>query len=256
MLVRCSDVSVSYRLPRQDAVKALDGVTCTLRRGEVVGVLGRSGSGKSTLGGLLAGVLPVSARMSSGEVEWAPEMAGGRAALVPQNPAAVLSPFLQCGEQVKDILLAHGNPVESAGEQVRALFLEAGLPEERRADLAWPHELSGGELQRVAVARALAMGPSLLVADEATSALDPIHAASLLRCMKRIRAESVLTILWITHDPSEMFHFADRVITMDRGRIVEEASEKEFAAGSIGPMTRVLVDSMFASRSGGVRPSI
>jgi ABC-type dipeptide/oligopeptide/nickel transport system ATPase component len=155
---------------------------------------------------------------------------------------------------VRDILLAHGQTVGSADERVRTLLQEAGLPPQRQVDRAFPHELSGGELQRVAVARALAMGPALLVADEATSALDMIQAGFLLDRMKKIREEAGVTILWITHDPSELFHFADRVFTMAQGCIAEEASAAEFAGGRMGPLTGALLDSLGALGAGRVGP--
>jgi ABC-type glutathione transport system ATPase component len=250
--VQLSEVSVTYPLRQRQAVNALCGLTCTLRRGEVVGVLGRSGSGKSTLGRLLTGALPESARITQGAVTW--DGGRGRAASIPQSPSAVFSPFLRCGEQVRDILLAHGQTVGSADERVRTLLQEAGLPPQRQVDRAFPHELSGGELQRVAVARALAMGPALLVADEATSALDMIQAGFLLDRMKKIREEAGVTILWITHDPSELFHFADRVFTMAQGCIAEEASAAEFAGGRMGPLTGALLDSLGALGAGRVGP--
>ena len=240
--MRLSDVSVKYRVRQHPDVTALQGVSCTLARGEVVGVLGRSGSGKSTLGGLLARTLPVAADLTGGEVEWAQPEERRRVASVPQSPSSVFSPFLRCGEQVKDVLRAYGEPAGTVEERVRALFLAAGLGAQRRAEMAWPHELSGGELQRVAVARALAKNPVLLVADEATSALDPINSSLLISRLKALPRERGVTILWITHEPGELLGFADRILTMDNGRLVEQATQLDFAAGRTGRLTAELVE--------------
>jgi ABC-type glutathione transport system ATPase component len=236
-IVRLAAVSVSYRAGSGGLISAIRDISLIVRSGEITGLLGESGSGKSTLGAVLAGTLPPSARMTAGSVEWR----CSRAAAIPQSPSAIFSPYLRCGAHLRDILRARGVAGARVKTEMQRCLAAAGLPQERRADRAWPHELSGGELQRMAVARALAMQPALLIADEAAAALDTIHASALIARIARLRSELGLSVLWITHDPRELLGFADRVLTMHGGRIGEEASASEFARGETGPITRRLI---------------
>ena len=240
-LVRLTAVSVSYQTGPGRQTSAIRDISLTVRSGEITGLLGESGSGKSTLGAVLGGTLPPSARMTAGSVEWRCSNDGSRAAAIPQSPSAIFSPYLRCGAHLRDILRARGIACAQVEAEMHRCLAAAGLPQERQAHRAWPHELSGGELQRMAVARALAMRPALLIADEAAAALDTIHASALIAQIARLRSELGLSVLWITHDPRELLRFADRILTMHGGTIAEESSAPQFVRGKTGPITRRLI---------------
>ncbi len=218
----------------------------------MVGLLGESGSGKSTLGMAICGTLPTNAAEVEGYIQWDRER---RAAVIPQSPSLTFSPFLRCGAQVADILSARGASRSEARRRTAELFREAGLAEDRCAVEAYPHELSGGELQRVAVARALAMQPWLLVADEACSALDLLQAIRVQNTLDAIRRVRGLSILWITHDPRELVGFANRVVVLEQGRVVDTVSAGALARGEVEAGTRRYLDAMpggwRARRTGG-----
>lgn len=251
-MITVEDLSVSY-LPRRGAPRlAIRGVSLSIKTGEIVALLGHSGSGKSTLGLALCQALPPEARINTGYVKVnsvkvsadSPQgcrAGAARIAMIPQSPSLIFSPFLRCGTQVRDVLLANGGNPGQADARVAELLVMAGLPAERRAALAFPHELSGGELQRVAIARALAMDPLLLIADESTSALDAIHADQLTQTLLSLRERCGLAILWITHDPREIPGFADRVLTMHHGELVDEVSAASFQSGQVGAVTRAIL---------------
>jgi ABC-type dipeptide/oligopeptide/nickel transport system ATPase component len=161
--------------------------------------------------------------------------------LIPQSVSPTFSPYLRCGAQVCDVLLAHGLPRRQAAKRAVALLDEAGLPTTRHAFDAWPHELSGGELQRVAIARALAMAPALLVADECAASLDLLTANALRRTLLALRESHQLSIVWITHDLSELPGFADRVLTLQDGHCVDSFPLNPFRDGLLHPGTARLL---------------
>lgn len=237
MLVAAHNLTVSY--PGQGEPRlALHGVSAGVGVGEIVGIVGESGSGKSTLGMALAGMLPGSARVRGGELTWSRP---ARAALIPQSVSPTFSPYLRCGAQVCDVLLARGCGRREAAPRAFELLEEAGLPATRNAFAAWPHELSGGELQRVAIARALAMQPELLVADECAASLDLLAADALRRTLCALRERRKLAIVWITHDLSELPGFANRVLTLQGGRIVDTFPANPFPGGPLHASTARLL---------------
>ena len=205
------DLCVSY---------GLHGVCLDVRAGEVVGVLGASGSGKSTLALAIAGDLPRHARIVGGSiVRPNPQTV---TALVYQEPATVLSPFRRVGEQVADVVEARFG---SARRQCRAVALDElramQFDDPEAAFQAYPHELSGGQRQRIVLAQAFVRKPTLVVADEPTSALDSVTEAEIMRLFRRtVRSRSTATIL-ITHNPLLLRDFADRVIVLHEGRIID-----------------------------------
>lgn len=167
-----------------------------------------------------------------------------RAAFIPQSPALILSPFLRCGTQVRDILQAGGTSGTLASSRVEELFHEAGLPEERRVAQAFPHELSGGELQRVTIARALAMDPQLLVADETCSSLDAIQAAAFRDTIRSLSNRHRLSVVWITHNPRELLGFADRVLVLEQGVVADYTDADAFLRGDVAEPTKKLLSAM------------
>lgn len=238
MLLSVHNLTVLYVPSQGEPRVALSGVSAGIAAGGIVGIVGESGSGKSTLGMALAGMLPENARIRNGEVRW---NRPARAALIPQSVSPTFSPYLRCGAQVCDVLLAHGCPRQEAAKRAVALLEEAGIPAARHAFDAWPHELSGGELQRAAIARALAMAPELLVADECAASLDLLTANALRQTLLALKERHNLGIVWITHDLSELPGFADGVLTMQDGRIVDSFAANPFRGGPLHPCTTRLL---------------
>ncbi|MEU3569687.1 ABC transporter ATP-binding protein [Kitasatospora sp. NPDC036755] len=226
---------------------ALDGVSLALAPGETVGLVGESGSGKSTLARLALGLLAP----DTGTVRFAgrdPHRLRGRAdralrgrlQFVPQHPRGSLNPSLRAGEAVAFALRLHGTPRAERGEAVARLFDRVGL--EPALAARYPRELSGGQLQRVAVARALATGPDLLVCDEPTSALDRGVQARLLDLLTELRERTGLAYLFISHDLAVVRHLAHRVLVLRDGRVVEEGPADRLWDSPAHPYTRALLD--------------
>ncbi len=207
--------------------RAVDGASLGLDGGEVLGLMGESGAGKSLTGAAAIGLLPPAARLASGTIRFAgtavealPEagwrrLRGRRISAVFQDPLTALDPLRRVGAQLAETLRVHGAPGTVAG------WLDAvGLP--AAGARAWPHELSGGMRQRVALALALAPRPALLIADEPTTALDVPLRAQLARLLRDLAARQGTAVLLISHDLRTVAAAADRVAVMYAGRIVEQ----------------------------------
>lgn len=215
-------------------VKAVDGVSFALRRGETLGLVGESGSGKSTLARAIAGLV----RPTGGRVRLAD---GCRVGMVFQDPLGSLNPR-QTVRAVLDEAIRFRPPAASAGDELATA--EACLELVGLDDTAfdkYPHELSGGQRQRVSIARAVATRPQLLICDEAVSALDLSVRAKVLDLLAELRRRLGLTLLFITHDLGVVRHIADRVAVMHRGRIVEAGPCAEVLAQPREAYTRELI---------------
>ncbi|GIH16210.1 oligopeptide/dipeptide ABC transporter ATP-binding protein [Rugosimonospora africana] len=256
-LIDVSGLHVRYALRRGPlaritggggVIRAVDGVSFQLRRGEVLGLVGESGSGKSTLGRALLGLVPA----SSGSIRYAGTELVGRSErrmrplrrrlqMVFQDPHASLNPAMDVGTAVGHPLRIHG----VAGKDVRDRVVEAlelvGLSPAHRYLSLRPGDLSGGQKQRVVIARATILGPELLVADEPVSMLDMSVRAKILRLMLDLRQQLNLTYLYITHDLATAKLFCDRVAIMYLGRIVEIGRTDEVFADPKHPYTRALL---------------
>ncbi|MDR3099543.1 MAG: ATP-binding cassette domain-containing protein [Paraburkholderia sp.] len=228
-------------------VHAIDQVDFTVRRGEVVGLVGESGCGKSTLGRLLAGLLAP----SSGEVRLEGRRAGSLSAaerraarlktqMIFQDPYASLNPRLRIDRIVGEGARVHGL-VDRAGfdDYVSAQLARAGLDPALRE--RYPHQFSGGQRQRIGIARALAVQPDLLVCDEAVAALDVSIQAQILNLFMDLREQLRLTYVFISHDLGVVEHLSDRVVIMYLGRIVESAPAEEIFRHPNHPYTRALL---------------
>lgn len=248
-LLACEDLHVHYRLGgapgrRAPRVRAVDGVSLALRRGETLGLVGESGCGKSTLArALLRLVEPTSGtvRFDGTELTGLPEARlrplRRRMQMIFQDPSASLDPRMTVGAQVGEALAIHGLPAGPG--PVAALLGRVGLEAEHAG--RYPHALSGGQRQRVGIARALAVAPELLVADEAVSALDVSVQAQILGLLQDLRDEAGLTLLFISHDLRVVEHVSDRVAVMYLGRIVEELPADRLFAEARHPYTRALL---------------
>ena len=211
-------------------VKAVDGVSFTLKRGETLGIVGESGCGKSTTSrAVLRLVRPTAGRiLVDGE-----DVFGLRGAAlmryrrkvqaVFQDPLASLNPRHTVLESLTEGMVAHG--MCTAGERKdRAAALLSSVGLDSSALYKWPHEFSGGERQRICIARAVSLQPELLICDEAVSALDLSIRAQVLDLLAELKNKMSLSILFITHDLGVVQHVADRILVMNRGRIVESGT--------------------------------
>jgi len=230
-------------------VKAVDGVNLELRRGEVVGVVGESGSGKSTLGRALLGLVPA----TDGSIVFEGEDIAGLSRrrlreirrdiqMVFQDPSAALSPTMTVEDAVGDALRVHGmkSRAERRTRVVQALE-RVGLSPVELFLGKYPRDLSGGQKQRVVIARAIIMGPSVLVADEPISMLDMSVRAKILQLMLDLKQDLGLTYVYITHDLASAKYFCDRIAIMYLGRIVEIGSTEEIFANPRHPYTQALL---------------
>jgi oligopeptide/dipeptide ABC transporter ATP-binding protein len=232
------------------AVKAVDGVSLTLRRGEVVGVVGESGSGKTTLGRALLGLAPITAghiRLSDVDLATVSErrLRGLRRKLqmVFQDPNAALNPSMTIEEAVGDPLRIHKLASGTADRRakVSAALERVGLSPVERFLPKYPSDLSGGQKQRAVIARAIILGPELLVADEPISMLDMSVRAKILELMIELKDTLGLTYIYITHDLASAKFFCDRIAIMYLGRIVEIGDTEEIFADPKHPYTKALL---------------
>ncbi len=183
---------------------AVKEASCVVGPGEVLGIAGVSGSGKSTLLRALHGHLPPGARISAGSVErW------GKTAYIEQEASLAFSPYLRLGEQ-----LAHCAK-DRHRDKLEELLAQVRLADPKRAMRAYPHEMSGGELQRVAFAQALAARPDAILADEPTTAMDPVLQREIVTLALEICRERGLALVWVSHNRPMLAAIADRVLDMD-----------------------------------------
>jgi peptide/nickel transport system ATP-binding protein len=256
-LLEVRDLTVDYPLPfgigeivarrPRRVIRAVNGVSLKLERGETLGLVGESGCGKSTLGrAILRLTAPRSGQvLFDGTDVLALDKAGlfafrKRAQMVFQDPHASLNPRLTTAETLAEVLRVHRIcPREATGERVGLLLEAVGLS----ADLGArrPAALSGGQCQRVAIARALAMGPELLISDESVSALDVSIQAQILNLFMRLKRELHLTVMFISHDLSVVRHVCHRVAVMYLGRIVELGPTEQIFRAAKHPYTQALL---------------
>ncbi len=236
-----------------NGVAALRGIDLAVGRGEAVGLVGESGCGKSVTWLAALGLLPATAavagrvRIEGVDLLGAPpavleRVRGGRIAMIFQDPASALNPVHSLGRQVSEALALHrGMRGAAARAEARRLFDLVGIPDAGRRLDSYPHEMSGGQNQRVMIAMALAGRPELLVADEPTTALDATIQAQILDLLRRLRAELGMALVLISHDLGVVAEMCDRVGVMYAGRIVEQAPSDALFAAPAHPYTRGLL---------------
>jgi oligopeptide/dipeptide ABC transporter ATP-binding protein len=231
-------------------IRAVDGISFTLRRGETLGLVGESGCGKSTTGRAVIRLYdPTAGRIIFDGTDVATlrgrdlTMMRRRMQMIFQDPYSSLDPRQTAGGTVSEPLEIHGvGNAGERGERVRELLSIVGL----NPDYAdrYPHEFSGGQRQRIGVARALSLNPDLIVADEPISALDVSIQAQIINLLERLQGEFNLTYLFIAHDLSVVRHISDRIAVMYLGRIVELASSKDVNKTPLHPYTVALLSAI------------
>jgi peptide/nickel transport system ATP-binding protein len=238
-------------------VRAVDGVDLRVRAGEIVGLVGESGSGKSITGFSVIGLVDPPGRIVGGHIRYLGEelvgaseqrlqqLRGKEIAMIFQDPMMTLNPVLRVDTQMVEAIHAH-EKVSAAAARARAVEALAmvGIPSPQERLLAYPHQLSGGMRQRVAIAIALLNRPKLIIADEPTTALDVTIQAQILFEVQRLCRETGTALIWITHDLAVVSGLADHIAVMYAGRIVESGPAAEVIAAPSHPYTRGLIDSI------------
>lgn len=257
-ILQVQNLSVEFRSD-ESVVRAVQGASFTVEAGETVCVVGESGSGKSVTSLAIMGLLAPTARVE-GEIlfhrpdgqtvdllKLAPgdrrQYRGGMISMIFQEPMSSLNPVLTCGHQVIEALLLHTDlSRDAARDRAIALFDEVKLPNPEAMLDRYPHQLSGGQIQRVMIAMALSGNPTLLIADEPTTALDVTIQATILDLLRDIRTRRDMAILFITHDMGVVSELGDRVVVMYRGQVMEVAAAYELFTNPQHPYSRALLN--------------
>jgi ABC-type glutathione transport system ATPase component len=242
-LLSLRNLTVRYRLAGDEFLPAVREVCFDVQRSESVGVVGESASGKTSLALAILGLLPRDAEIASGAILFRGRdltslgesglrrVRGAEVALVPQEPCLALNPVICVGQQLTDVIRAH-SALDRGRARIaaKAALCEVGLnPVDRFYD-AFPHQLSGGQCQRVVIAQALICKPALLIADEPTSSLDPITQSEILGLLQTMQRERGFALLLISHDPRVVEQMVTRIIVLREGQVVDQGNTQEIFA--------------------------
>jgi oligopeptide transport system ATP-binding protein len=256
-VLKIQDLHVSYQSRERVPYPALTGISFDLMPREIMGVLGESGSGKSTLAGSIVRLLPANGSITRGAVHFEgkdllrakpdelQQIRGARISLIFQEPSLALHPTIRAGEQVRQVLAAHGSPGRNAqNDRMRQVFALLFPEDADRISRSYPHQLSGGQRQRVLIAQAIACGPSIVIADEPTASLDSATQMEILGVFRTLRERLGLAMIFITHNPALLSGFADRVLVLYAGQIVECGPAEAVLASPRHPYTGALFQSI------------
>ncbi len=251
---------------RAGTLRAVNDVSFTLERGRILGLVGESGSGKSVTGFSIMGLVDAPGRVSGGEILFQGRditklparelraLQGNRIAMVFQDPMMTLNPVLRVDTQMIEAVRAHTSASRAqARERARETLAMMGIPSPDERLQAYPHQLSGGMRQRVAIAIAMLHRPDLIIADEPTTALDVTIQAQILSEVQKLARQHGTSLIWITHDLSVVAGLADDVAVMYAGRIVEQGSVDAVLDQPLHPYTAGLIGSLPANNRRGAR---
>jgi len=255
-LLEVQDLHTGFRI-KDEYYDAVDGVSFTLERNEILAIVGESGCGKSTLATTIMGLHDLQNTRITGEMLYKDldlanlnetlynKIRGNDIGMIFQDPLSALNPLMRIEDQIKEGLVYHTN-MTSEQRQARAMELldQVGIPNPKRVGRQYPHELSGGMRQRVIIAIAIAAKPPILIADEPTTALDVTIQAQILDLLKDLQEETKSGIILITHDLGVVAEMADRVAVMYAGQFVEVAPVEELFNNPQHPYTRSLLNSI------------
>jgi oligopeptide transport system ATP-binding protein len=248
----------TYFETEEGTVKAVDGVSFTLKQGETLGIVGESGSGKSVAnlsiirlvpdppGRIVSGSVIFHGRdilkVSSGEIRG---IRGKRIAMIFQDPMTSLNPFMRVSKQLMEVTELHlGHNRQQAREHAIRMLEQVGIPDARKRVDSYPHEFSGGMRQRVMIAMALSCQPELLIADEPTTALDVTIQAQILELIRKLKAETGASVILVTHDLGVVAGMTDQILVMYAGKVFEQAPTSELFEQPGNPYTRGLLRSV------------
>lgn len=247
----------TYFFTEDGVVKAVDGVDFHVMPGEVLGLVGESGCGKSVTSFSIMRLVGVPGKIVEGDIYFEGrnllklneaemvKMRGNRMSMIFQQPQSSLNPVFKVGDQVAEVLQIHEHLDKAkAWERAVELLKIVGIPDPVKKASSYPHEMSGGQAQRVMIAMALALSPKLLIADEPTTALDVTIQAQILDLMRDLRNRLGTSVILITHDLGVIAEMADRVAVMYGGRIVEQAAVNELFDHPMHPYTQGLLGSI------------
>jgi oligopeptide/dipeptide ABC transporter ATP-binding protein len=247
----------TYFYTEDGIVKAVDGIDFQVKQGEIVGIVGESGCGKTVSSLSIIGLIADPGRIESGEIKFEDRnllelsieelgrIRGNRISMIFQQPQSSLNPVFTIGEQVAEVLEIHQElGKEENWRQAVEMLRQVGIPAPERKAYAYPHEISGGQAQRVMIAMALLMRPKLLIADEPTTALDVTIQAQILDLMRELNQEMGTAIVLITHDLGVIAEMAQWVAVMYAGRIVEQTDVDTLFDEPLHPYTKGLIGSI------------
>jgi len=252
-LLNIEDIRIEFP-SRRGTLVAVDGVSLSLEKGEILGVVGESGAGKSTIGNAVIGLLEPPGRVAGGEIRLGGEridnlprsqmrlLRGKRIGMIFQDPLTSLDPLYRIGDQLIETILTHERISPSAArDKAERLLVEVGIPAAGQRLASYPHQFSGGMRQRVVIALALAADPALVIADEPTTALDVSVQAQIIALIKRLCRERGASVMLITHDMGVIAETADRVCVLYAGRLAEIGTVRDVVKRPQHPYTAGLM---------------
>jgi len=256
VLVKVENLTIHYQTLR-GLVKAVENVSFELEKGKILAIIGETGSGKTTVGLAIIRLLAPNSRIVSGKILFngtnllelseneMRKIRGNKISIIFQEPKISLNPVIPVGKQLMEIPEEHlGMDKKKAYELSKNMLKKMGLGDPERIMKSYPHELSGGMAQRVMIAMALMLKPKLLIADEPTSALDVTVQAQVIELMKNMVKEVGSSVIFITHDLALAAEFADYIVVMYRGKIVEKGEIEEIFYNPRHPYTQGLLQAI------------
>jgi len=258
--------SLRVEFPSHDGAAppaVIDGVSFAMREGGTLALVGESGAGKSMTGLAIMRLVPWPGRIAGGVVRWKGEDVGGfsnarlrdfrgaEVAMIFQEPSAMMNPVFPVGDQVAEVIRVHrGLGAHDARREALAMLDRVRIADAARRYGDYPHQMSGGMLQRVMIAQAMACQPDLLIADEPTTALDAAVQRDIMELLDELQAETHMALLLITHNLGLVAEMADSVVVMKDGRVAESAAVRELFARPARDYTRSLLAAMPGEGSG------